>query len=139
MDSNDIFYNYYKQQALRGYGIENTFRRSPIFQRGSGLSGSGIFSSILKSVVNTSKPLLKKAGKYVIKKGVKTASNITNDLLSGMSLKESASKNARKTLEKTKDDVAHMIRKKLHYSNGKPKRHIKRITRKKISNKTRFL
>ena len=130
----NLFLNYYEKQALAGYGIEPTFHKGSIFQK-----GHGAFGSIFKSILKAAKPLVKSAGKYVARTALDTAGNIGRDLIEGKSLKESASANAREAFENMKGDIGNFVRKKLSYKNGR-KRTVKRKTLgKKRSKQSGFL
>ena len=78
---------YYKMQALTGRG-------SPRFYRGSknmiGHGWGNILGSLIKTAAKSARPLLKKSGKYLIKEGLKTASQIGNDIIEGESFKSAA-------------------------------------------------
>ena len=102
---------YYSRQALYGAGAQPTFYRAPVFFR-----GHGAFSNIMTSLLTHSKPLLKTAGKYIAKKGVKALGGVTKDVIDGVNLKSALKRNASKAFESAKDDTASFLRKKMQYS-----------------------
>ena len=133
----NLFDNYYQKQALTGYGIEPTFHKGAIFQR-----GHGSFGSVFKSILNAAKPLVKSAGKYAARTALETAGNIGSDLIEGKNFQESASANARQAFEDLKGDVGGFVKRKLSYKRGKKRPNVvvkRQSPRKKRSKASRFL
>ena len=110
MSESDIRH-YYRNQALHGAGATPTFHRNPFF-----FKGHGTFSNFMTSILNNSKPLLKTAGKYMAKKGVKALGGVASDLMDGVNVKSALKRNASRAFESAKDDAGTFLRKKMQYS-----------------------
>ena len=123
---------YYSHQALYGAGAQPTFYRAPVFFR-----GHGAFSNIMTSLLTHSKPLLKTAGKYIAKKGVKALGGVTKDVIDGVNLKSALKRNASKAFESAKDDTASFLRKKMQYSPAAAKKHPRKKNVKPRKKKTK--
>ena len=95
--------NYYDKQLLTGRGYPQNYYKGRIFHSGSGWA-SGL-TKLFKFVA----PVFKRTGKYLLKKGVNTASNIISDSLEGTNLKEAAKRWASQAFDEMKYDMRKKI------------------------------
>ena len=83
--ADDAYEQYYYRQAT-GAGL-------PVFRGVSVQRGHGI-GNLLNAAFRAVTPVIKSAGKSILKQGVSTGANILNDVLGGESLKASAKRRA---------------------------------------------
>ena len=84
-ESKETYYNYYVNQAGRGFGV---FEGSTI-QRGHGIG------DVLRGLAKSTLPLLKQGGKMLGKQLLSTGANIIKDAIDGKNLADSARNNFR--------------------------------------------
>ena len=94
--------DYYDKQLITGRGYSPVYK-GQIFHRGSG------WASGIAKLFKLAAPALKSTGKYLLKKGVHTASNFATDILDGANLKESARRQAGIAYDSIKHDLRDKI------------------------------
>ncbi len=104
---------------------------APRYQRGYGVG------SFLKTLARTAAPFVRQAGKSILSKGLETALNVGQDLLSGSSLKSSLSDRGKQAAQDLLIDAVDTStsrkRKRKPVLNQQPKR--RKTTRKVVKKK----
>ena len=103
---------YYSSSASGGGG---NYVHGTIFSRGKGLGSAlrsvmRIATPIVKKAVRVLKPMAKKAGKYVLKKGAEAATDIAIDVLEGVPIEDAARHRAAIAAENVKYDAVEKLK-----------------------------
>ena len=107
--------SYYTNQAITGSGA-GTYYKGRIFSRGHGIN------SILSSVFKLAKPLLKKTGRYIAKKGVRGLSDIASDIIEGSTPRQAIKRRAGLAFEDIKKEFRNSINRSVTPSAYRPRK-----------------